>query len=188
MAADFLIIQDLIDRVGNRKIVGYFDDSNNGVLSDDTAAIDIVLSAAEAEMYARLLRAYPGDPALPGGPMQLLVANDPALKMHVVGVALQYAAERRPEFTDDEGVGPYKAQFTRAIDYFETLSKGLKRSKGEVQAGQGANSGGKLQPKPPAATAEMFVFARSRDSPRGHGGFILPLALAVSEMLRVMVI
>lgn len=103
--------------------------------------------------------------------MQLLVANDPALKMHVVGVALQYAAERRPEFTDAEGVGPYKAQFTRAIDYFETLSKGLKRSKGEVQAGQGANSGGKLQPKPPAATAQQFVFARSRDAPFGHGGF-----------------
>lgn len=185
--ADFLVIGDLITRVGNRKITGYFDDSNNGVLSDDSAAIDVVLSAAEAEMYARLLRAYPGDPADPTGPMQLLVANDPALKMHVVGVALQYAAERRPEFTDDEGVGPYKAQFTRAIDYFETLSKGLKRSKGEVQAGQGANSGGKLQPKPPAATAQQFVFARSRDSPFGHGGFILPLVLAI-EMLRTLVI
>ena len=188
MAADFLVIQDLIDRVGNRKITSYFDDSNNGVLSDDTTAIDVVLSAAEAEMYARLLRAYPGDPSLSGGPMQLLVANDPALKMHVVGVALQYASERRPEFTDAEGVGPFKAQFTRAIDYFETLSKGLKRSKGEVQAGQGANSGGKLQPKPPAATRGQFVFARSRDAPDGHGAFVLPLALAVGEMLRTLVV
>ena len=169
--ADFLVIQDLIDRVGNRKVTGYFDDNNNGTLSDENAAIDIVLSSAEAEMYARLLRAYPGDPADPAGAMQALVANDPALKLHVVGVALQYAAERRPEFTDAEGVGPYKAQYSRAIDYFETLSKGLKRSKGETAAGPGANSGGRLQPKPPAATAGMFIFARSRNSPNGHGGF-----------------
>ena len=169
--ADFLTIQDLIDRVGARKVTGYFDDNNNGVLSDESTQIDVVLSAAEAEMYARLLRAYPGDPTEPTGAMQLLVANDPALRMHVVGVALQYAAERRPEFTDAEGVGPYKAQWNRAIDYFETLSKGLKRSKGETAAGPGANSGGKLQPKPPAASVAQFIFARSRNSPTGHGGF-----------------
>lgn len=170
--ADFLVIQDLIDRVGSRKVTGYFDDTNNGTLSDDSAAIDVVLSAAEGEMYARLLRAYPGtDTADPNNAIRLLVANDPTLKNHVVSVALQYAAERRPEFCDDEGVGPYKALWNRAIDYFETLSKGLKRSKGEAQAGVGANSGGKLQPKPPAATARQFIFAKSRDSPTGHGGF-----------------
>ncbi len=169
--ADFLVIQDLIDRVGSRKVTGYFDDNNNGTLSDESTAIDIVLSSAEAEMYARLLRAYPGDPADPGGAMQLLVANDPALKNHVVSVALQFAAERRPEFSDDEGQGPFKGIFQRAIDYFETLSKGLTRSKGETAAGKGANTGGKLQPKPPAASAGQFVFARSRDSPSGHGGF-----------------
>lgn len=186
--ADFLVIGDLIARVGARKVTGYFDDSNNGELSDESTAIDVVLSAAEAEMYARLLRAYPGDPSLAGGPMQLLVANDPALKLHTVGVALQYAAERRPEFTDDEGVGPYKAQYQRAIDYFETLSKGLQRSKGETQAGKGANTGGKLQPKPPAASHGQFIFSRSRDAPGGHGGFVILLALAAGEMmLRTMV-
>lgn len=184
--SDFLTITDLIDRVGSRKITGYFDDNNNGTLTDESTAIDVVLSAAEAELYARLLRAYPGDPTDPAGALQLLIANDPALKMHCVGVALQYAAERRPEFTDAEGVGPYKAQWDRAMTYFDLLSKGQQRSRGEVQAGQGANTGGKLQPKPPAATAGQFVFARSRDSPRGHGGFILPLAFAASEMFRAM--
>ncbi len=169
--ADFLVIQDLIDRVGSRKVIGYFDDNNNGTLSDESTAIDVVLSAAEAELYARLMRAYPGDPSTPGGAMQLLIANDPALKIHVVGVALQYAAERRPEFTDAEGVGPYKAQWDRAMTYFDLLSKGQQRSRGEAAAGAGANSGGMLQPKPPAATAGQFTFARSRNSPTGHGGF-----------------
>lgn len=169
--ADFLTLADLYARAGSRKVNGYFDDNHNGTISDETAEVDAVLSAAEAEMYARMLRAYPGDPSDPAGPMQQLVANDPALKGHVVGVALQLAAERRPEFTDDEGHGPYKAQWQRAIDYFETLSKGLKRSKGETQAGQGANSGGKVQPKPPAASTHQFIFAPGRNSPSGHGGF-----------------
>lgn len=169
--ADFLTITDLNNRVGARKIRGYFDDSNNGVLTEEVQAVDDVLTAAEGEMYARMMRAYPGDPSVPGGPMQLLVANDPALKLHVVWVAVQYAAERRPEFTNAEGQGPYQAQFTRAIDYFETLSKGLKRSPGETQAGKGANTGGKLQPKPPAATSRQFVFSPGRNAPDGHGGF-----------------
>lgn len=186
--ADFLTIDDLIARVGSRKVIGYFDDSNNGTLSDESTAIDVVLSAAEAELYARLLRAYPGDPADPAGAMQQLIANDPALKIHVVGVALQYAAERRPEFTDVEGVGPYKAQWDRAMTYFELLSKGQQRSRGEVQAGQGANSGGTISPRPPAATEAAFVFARNRNSPTGHGGFVIPLSLALGEILRAMLL
>ncbi len=169
--ADFLVIQDLYARAGARQVNSYFDDQNNGVVTDDTAAVDEVLSSAENEMYARLIRAYPGDPSDPAGGIQLLVANDPALKRHVVSVALQYASERRVAFTDDDGLGAYKGQFDRAIEYFETLSKGLKRSAGEVQAGQGANTGGKLQPKPPAATQQQFIFARGRNAPTGHGGF-----------------
>ncbi len=169
--ADFLTLQDLYNAVGSRKVNGYFDDNHNGTVSDETAAVDDVLSKAEGEMYARMMRAYPGDPSTPGGAIQTLVANDPALKGHVIGVALQYAAERRPEFTDEDGVGPYKARWDRAIAFFETLSKGLKRSPGEAQAGIGANTGGNIQPKPPSGANDQFVFARSKSSPTGHGGF-----------------
>lgn len=185
--ADFLVIQDLIDAVGARSIIGYFDDENNGTIDDNTAGVDMVLSKAEGEMYARLLRHYPGDTSDPTSSLRVLVANDPALRSHVVSVALEYAAERRPAFLGADGSGPYQKQFDRAIDYFETLSKGQKRSPGERLAGKGANTGGKLQPKPPAASSSQFIFARSRNSPTGHGGFVIPLALACSEMLRAMV-
>lgn len=169
--SDFLTLADLYARATVRTVNGYFDDQHNGTLSDDSAAVEAVLSAAEAEMYARLMRAYPGDPSTPGNAMQELVANDPALKGHVVNVALQYASERRPEFTAADGKGAWSAQWDRAIAYFETLSKGLKRSPGEAQAGRGANTGGKIQPKPPVGTGRQFVFSPSRNSPFGHGGF-----------------
>lgn len=174
----------LYNRVGATKVNGYFDDNYNGVVTDETQAVDDVLSAAEGEMYARLMRAYPGDPSEVGGPMQLLVANDPALRRHCDYVALQFASERRPEFTDADGNGTYKTQYDLAIAYFESLSKGLKKSPGSVQAGAGATSGGTLQPKPPAATAQQFIFSPGRDAPGGHGGFILPIMLALAEVLR----
>lgn len=169
--ADFLTLADLYSRVDPNKVLAYFDDDNNGVIADGDSQVDAVLSAAEAEMYARLMRAYPGDPADAGGAMQSLVNEDPALKGHVIFVALQLAAERRPEFTNAEGVGPYQTQWNRAITYFETLSKGLQRSRGERTAGVGANSGGNLQPRPPATTERQFIFAPSKSSPNGHGGF-----------------
>lgn len=169
--ADFLELTDLYSRVGSRKVNGYFDDNNNGVVSDESQAVDDVLSAAEGEMYSRMLRAYPGDMSDSGSALRVLVANDPTLKMHVAWVGCQYAAERRPEFTDENGEGPYKGQFKRAIDYFETLSKGAKRSRGETQAGKGANTGGNIQPSPPQGRSDQFVFAPSRNSPGGHGGF-----------------
>lgn len=169
--ADFLTLQDLYNRVGARAINGYFDDQRNGVLTDDTTAVDEVLSAAEGEMYSRMMRSYPGDPSTIGGAVQTLVANDPALKTYVAWVACQLAAERRPAFTDDEGLGPYKGQWKRAIDYFESVSKGLRYSMGQPQAGAGRNAGGRLSPSPPAGTTKQFVFAPSKKSPTGHGGF-----------------
>ena len=169
--ADFLTLDDLYSRANPRKVNAFFDDDNNGVISSTDPAVDAVLSAAEAEMYARLMRAYPGDPSDPAGPIRRLVDNDPALKGHCIFVALQLASERRTEFTSDDGTGSFQKQWERAIDYFETLSKGLKRSRGETAAGKGANTGGKLQPKPPAATSCQFIFAPSKNSPGGHGGF-----------------
>lgn len=169
--ADFLTLADLYSRANPRTVRGYFDDDNTGVVQDADANVQAVFTAAEAEMYARLMRAYPGDPSEAGSPMQLLVENDPALKGHVIYVALQLAAERRVEFTGSDGVGPYKVQWDRAIAYFDTLSKGLMNSRGERAAGRGANSGGNASPRPPVYTASQFVFAPSKKSPTGHGGF-----------------
>jgi len=171
MAADFLTLQDLYNRVPANTVNGYFDDSNNGTISEESAIVQDVLSAAEGEFYSRIMRAYPGNPKDPGGAVQLLVANDSTLRMHIAWIAVEIACERRVEFTTSEGWGAYRAQYERAVKYIDNVSKGLQRSSGETQAGKGANTGGNLQPAPPAGTVGQFVFASSRDAPGGHGGF-----------------
>lgn len=166
--ADFLVLQDLYNRATQEKIDGFFDDSYNGVLTEETGIVDDVLMAAEGEYYSRVLRAYPDTTK---ATMILLVNNDPVLKQHVSWIACELASERRSEFLDSDGWGCFKAQYERAVKHIDRLSKGQLRSVGEQVAGQGANTGGKLQPKPPAATEKQFVFAPSKDAPTGHGGF-----------------
>lgn len=169
--AEFLTIDDLYSRVGAQKVNGYFDDANNGVLSDDSAAIDDVLCAAEGEYFSRMLKAYPGDWTDSESGIRVLVENDRALKMHVAWIALEFAAERRPEFCDEEGWGPYKIQYERALKYIENVAKAIQATPGSQEAGDGANVGGMIQPSPPQGTKDQFIFAPSRDSKYGHGGF-----------------
>lgn len=169
--ADFLSLSDLYARVGSKIVNGYFDDNNNGVVTDETSTVDAVLVAAEAELYSRLMHAWAGDPSEVGGTIQTLIANDPALKTHTSWIALQYAAERRPAFTSDTGEGPYKAQYDRAIAYFERIAKGTLRSMGEAEAGVSPQNRGNISPTPPSGTSTQFVFAPDKWSPTGRGGF-----------------
>lgn len=180
--ADFLILQDLFNRAGSDTISGYFDDNLNGTLTDEDSIVDDILMSAEGEMFSRMLRAYSTKDV-----MITLVNNDPTLKSHVAWIACELASERRSTFTDDEGWGPFKMQYNRAIEYIERLSKGLQRSTAESLVGQGANTGGNLSPSPPQGTARQFIFSPSKQSPTGHGGFIFPLALSLGEMLKAMV-
>ncbi len=167
----FLSISDLYARVGAQKINSYFDDNANGTISDDTVAVNDVLCAAEGEYFSRMLRAYPGDYTDATSPIRTLIETDCALKQHVAWCAVEMASERRSEFTDNEGYGPYRLQYERAKTYIDNLSKGQIRSMGEINAGKGANTGGLIQPRPPTGTKEQFVFAPSNSSKAGHGGF-----------------
>lgn len=164
--AEILTLDDLYSRVPANRINGYFNDNGLNSVSDTDQVVQDVLMAAEGELSSRMLRAYPGDTA---NAIKLLVNNDATLKMHLAWVACELACERRPEFTDAQGFGAYKAQYERAITYFENLSKGLIRSKGESVAGVGANTGGDYQPNDQGQGE--FVFAPSRDRPNGRGGF-----------------
>jgi hypothetical protein len=99
-----------------------------------------------------------------------LADADPTIKLHASWIALEFAAERRPEFLGAGGIGPYQEQYNRAIRFFEKLSHGRQRSKGESEAGAGSQVGGNLQPTLTTGTSR-FVFAPDNDNPSGHGGF-----------------
>ena len=162
---DFLVIGDLQAKVGNKTVVGLFDDDNSGVLSaPELLIVDDVMAQAENEAYSRLLRAYSKAQVI------LLADNDPALKGHVAWVALEFASERRQEFMREDGSGMYWRQYDRAIKYFDAISKGQQRSAGESVAGTTGQIGGQIQPTVQSG-ASRFVFAPDNDNPSGHGGF-----------------
>lgn len=163
---DFLAIGDLKAKVGNKTILGLFNDSNAGALTvTELAILDDVMAQAENEAYSRLLRAYSKAQVI------LLADNDSALKGHVAWVALEFASYRRQEFMREDGGGAYGKQYDRAMKYFDAISKGQQRSAGEAVAGTTAQiGGGEIQPAVETG-ASRFIFAPDNDNPTGHGGF-----------------
>lgn len=169
MPAVILSLADLYSKVPANIVNGYFDDARSGgVVDPNGTKVQDVLMAAEGEFYSHMIRAYPY--GLDGQKLRDLADADPVMKMHLVWVALEFAAERRPEFLSSDGKGPYQHQYERAVAYFSNVSKGLLRSKGEAAAGLGANTGGNYNPGTVDGEAN-FVFAPSKTSPFGHGGY-----------------
>lgn len=168
---DFLTVQDMYNRAGARRINGYFDDSNNGTISDEMIdTVNEVLCAAESYYYAIVMKSWAGNPNAVGSAARKLVELDAMVRQHVAWMACEFAAERRTEFTNDEGWGPFKVQFERAEKYLAAVSKGQLRSQAEAETGQGANTGAPGI-SPVEAQENPFVFTPSKSSPSGHGGF-----------------
>lgn len=169
----FLTIQDLYDLVGARRVNAYFDDTFNGEVGDanENSAVQAILCTAEGIFASYAMRVYAGTLVDVTSPLRLLVENDALVRTMTAWIALQGAAERRTEFTDAQGNGPFKAQYDRAVAFFDRLSKGTARSAGEAQAGLGANTGGNFSPDEVRQTQSEFIFAPSRSSPFGRGGF-----------------
>lgn len=179
--ARYLNLADLISLVGTNRVRQYFDDDVSGDLSSEdnlvitegigtsalaeTDAVDSILTAAENEADSRMLRSFTLDQ------ISTIAAEDEAFRRHAAWVALQFASERRAEFVGPEGQGAFTAQYKRAIAYFENLSRGKSRSRGETVAGKSGRHGGNVNPAAATATTPRFVFAPDKNAPTGHGGF-----------------
>lgn len=170
--ADFLTLDMLYLKVGAKTIKQYLIDDGSTELKDSDPIVQDVLQEAEGLAYARMRRHYGSREAI-----TQYANNDSAYRSAVVWIAIQLASERRKEFTDQDGAGAWTTQYDRAIEHIEKTSKGLLRGLGETATeeggdapGPGTNTGGNLQPKPPAATPRNFVFAPSTKAD-GHGGF-----------------
>lgn len=176
---DFLTLQDLYNKVGERKVIQYFDDDNDGDITDadEVLAYQQVMCEAESMFYSRLLRAYTDKDSC-----VTLAQNDEIILGHVAWVALELASERRASFAGKGGAGQFQQQYERAIREFDILSRGRARSKGESAAGTSGNVGGQLQPVIDESE-RTFVFAPNKNFPSGHGGFAVLLALGTLELL-----
>lgn len=173
MPAVVLTYADLISRISERTVIGYFDDDGDGVVDPASTEVQDVLQAAEGELFSRILRAFPGDVTSAQSAIRKLIATDKTLLQHLAWVGCEMAAERRPEFCAADGSGPYKVQYDRALVYFDNISKGNLRSMAEyVENGSGVNPqvGGNMNP-PIDSVAANFIFAPDRNAPTGRGGF-----------------
>lgn len=163
--AEFLTLADLQNQIGAKRIEQYFDDDGDGVVDDLDPQVVQVLDQAEGQYYSRMLRAYGSKDAL-----TTLANNDSVVKGHAIWIACELAAERRVEFTDSEGWGAFRVQYNRSIKELDLLSKGATHTIAEEQVGQGANTGGTIQPSPPQGTTNQFTFLPSRNDGSGGSG------------------
>lgn len=163
---DILVIADLSNQVGQNRIIQFFDDDGDGIVADGDPNVDQILDQAEGQYYSRIFRAN-GDKAT----AILMANNDPAVKGHIIWIACELMGERKPEFTNAEGWGPWQMQYNRAITELDLLSKAATRSAAESVVGLGANSGGTLQPATNIGTTTQFTFLPSKGDPSGQGGF-----------------
>lgn len=165
--ADFLTLLDLEARAGAATVRRLVDDDGDAILGvADLARMDLILIEAEGLVYSALLRAYANKATI-----VLLMLADGAALGQAAWIALELLSERRVEFSAADGWGAYRAQYERAMRFFDHLSKGRISSGAQEVVGSGSSVGGMLQPKPPAGTEGQFTFAPSRRSPTGRGGF-----------------
>lgn len=161
----YLVIEDLYRIIGESRVRDFLDDDNTGNLSaHENAIVADILVAAEGEVDSYLMRSFGRDQITD------LANADASLKRHAAWIALHFATERRSEFLGQEGAGAYGEQYKRAIAFCNNLSKGLKRSTGEGEAGKSKRLGGVVQPAK-QTNESKFCFAPDRTHPSGHGGF-----------------
>jgi hypothetical protein len=167
---DFLTIDDLYAKIGERRVEEMFDDNNDADLGEsaEMEAYVTVMREAEGIAYSYMLRAYTDTETI------IDLANaDEVFKGMVAWIALELASERRVFVQAPDGKGEFWAQYERSIDYLNRLSKGRRRSKGEATAGTSGNVGGTLQPSV-AAGASRFLIAPEKNadgSVRRKGSF-----------------
>lgn len=152
---EFLVLTDLYNKVGERQVIEWFDDDNDGDITGTTeiAAYEQVMNEAESMYFSRLLRAYTDKDVC-----VTLAQNDEVIVGHVAWIACHIASERRPAFLGGDGEGQFLRQYERALSEIDLLSRGRSRSKGEATAGVSGNVGGTLQP-PVESGEARFVFA-----------------------------
>lgn len=168
MAAEYLTRADLVACITEGRLVQYFDDDCDGVVLDTDPNLIAILQRAERMAESRMRRSYTHVQILG------LAALDEEFVGNVAWIAAELACERRTEFLSAEGKGAYWAQYTRALDEIDKLSKAQIRTVAEDTVGRLGNSGGSTTSRSLRRDDPVFAVApgRGRHGPNGgSGGF-----------------
>lgn len=157
-----LVDTDLELLIGSGKVDELSDDNHDG--RRDPLVVEGVMAQAEDFAASYLLKGWSREQ------IGTMIVEDASLKTQVAWIACEMLAERRPQFLGVDGKGAYWAQYDRAVKYLERLARSRGHSVAEATAGSSAQRGGRVYPLRDA-NQPSFVFAPSRNNPRGSGGF-----------------
>ena len=161
LISNWLKWEDLECVVDTATVDRLFTDDNDN--TRDMILIEAVIQQAESLAEAQLLRSWTREQIFKLG------RADKAMRAMAAWFAIEMASERKQEFIAADGKGRFWAQYERSEKYFIALSKSQHHSRGEIEAGQGSNSGGKRLPKL-GSNQDPFVFAPGING-REPGGF-----------------
>lgn len=158
-------LEQLIQLIGRRRVVELFDEDGDGdiVGPDDSGRIDEAVAGVNDEVSSILFRKGFDRPGL------VALAEDASLRRYATRMLAQAAGERKLEFHDGEGRGPYHTMGEAARSALVKMSLGELRSKTEgTGAGENPIVGGDTNLGDP-----VFVISRDPRFPgtSGPGGF-----------------
>lgn len=161
LMSNWLKWEDLECVVDKATVDRLFTDDNDN--TRDMILVEAVIQQAEALAEAQLLRSWTREQIFKLG------REDKAMRAMAAWFAIEMASERKQEFIAADGKGRFWAQYERSQTYFVALSKSQYHSRGEIEAGQGSNSGGNRLPKL-RSNQDPFVYAPGING-REPGGF-----------------
>lgn len=131
--ATFLTPEELENHIGAKRVLDFFDDDRDGVLSDTEREklIEVVAVTNDTVTGAVVKKGWDGA-ALNE------LCEDRALRFAAKQIASSICGERKPEFFDANGDAPFAAQGKRGMQYLKDLVKGEQRSRAE-DTGAGGN-------------------------------------------------
>ncbi len=117
-----------------------------------------IIAEASARAHAILAPVYSGAEIA-------ALSGDPAFRGAVCEIAMALAGRRRAEFQSDAGEAPYAKLLESAGQTLQAVAQASLRLAADGASANARVGGGTNRPR------RSFVFATSRDDPRGPGGY-----------------
>lgn len=147
--------EDLETKMGAQRVLDFFDDDRDGTLGEaDLERLESVVSEADDTTTGILIHKGWERTELKG------LSRDRALRRASTQIAMQLAAERRPEFQDAEGKSPYDFQGERGRKFLKEFASGAQRSRLEDAHGKNASLRGRV-----SASTPNTIFGRDTSDP-----------------------
>lgn len=167
----FTTFDELAKRISRRRAVELFDDDGDGLVAgDDLVTAQDTAGAAHDEVVSIIFKK-----GFDLGQVAKLEA-DRSLRRYATDIFAQLAGERRAEFLNDQGKGPYDALGERARATLKMVAAGELRSRLEDDASAGPDTAAGANPIVGGETSTgtpVFIVSRDPNIPgsRGPGGF-----------------